>query len=113
MKKLKRTVQCKNCPWLLKTNPNTDIKGNYSKELHAELKKTIASGNFDEDISKPFHAMACHESYNGNEDMCVGWLSNQLGPGNNVPLRLRMMNYEKFKLKLIGPNHKTFEETIK
>jgi hypothetical protein len=113
MKKLKRIIQCKNCPWLVGTNPCSDIKGDYSKELHRKLRKTIASKEIDIDLDKTIHVMACHESRTGNEDMCVGWLSNQLGSGNNIRLRLIMMNYEKFNLKLIGKNHKTFEETIK
>lgn len=56
--------------------------------------------------------MACHESPVGKETYCVGWLMNQLGPGNNIPLRIQMMKYDLSGVELHGEQHKTFEDTL-
>ncbi len=56
--------------------------------------------------------MACHESSDGNESPCVGWLHNQLGVGNNIPLRIWAMKEKIGKLTLIGEQHETFEDTL-
>ena len=57
--------------------------------------------------------MACHEHASGDEVHCIGWLVNQLGPGNNIPLRLRMMSCENAGfVKTDGPQHRTFADTL-
>ena len=57
--------------------------------------------------------MACHESPVGEESHCVGWLINQLGPGNNIPLRMDMMKCENVKdIQLVGEQHSSFSETL-
>jgi len=56
--------------------------------------------------------MACHHSTNSRDLECVGWLHNQLGVGNNIPLRLSMGNYESAELEVLGEQKKTFEETF-
>jgi len=44
---------------------------------------------------------------------CVGWLMNQLGPGNNIPLRLSVLSCENLKqVRLVGEQHETFEDTL-
>lgn len=54
--------------------------------------------------------MACHETH---ESHCIGWLVNQLGPGNNIPMRLAMMSCENAKdLEVFGEQHETFEDTL-
>jgi hypothetical protein len=108
--KLKRTKQCLKCPWKVKTNP-FDIPDGYCKVKHAALKETIAKkGEINLAANK---AMACHHS-NGNDEMyCVGWLYNQLGSGNNIRLRLKMMNCENIAdLKVYGKQHELFENTL-
>lgn len=109
--KLKRTVQCAKCPWRIDVDPH-DIPNGYDVEKHKKLKSTIAD---PEDISclfdnKPRTAMACHELH---EAHCIGWLMNQVGPGNNLALRLSLMSCSNAKdLKLIGEQHRTFEDTL-
>lgn len=62
---------------------------------------------------RPTNIMACHEHEPGDEAHCVGWLMNQLGPGNNIGLRLKMMSCENAKhIKLDGEQHETFEDTL-
>jgi hypothetical protein len=110
---LKRTVQCQKCPWREEVNPH-DIPYGYTEDLHRQLEETIA-GEFDfrellESERKPLKIMACHETHNAH---CIGWLINQLGPGNNIPLRIAMMSCRNVKhLKLRGEQHPTFWDTL-
>lgn len=105
--KLKRTKQCAKCPWRVDVDPH-DIPNGYCEQKHAALESTIAK---DPISSLSQHtAMACHETHDTH---CVGWLMHQLGPGNNIGLRLRMMNCENAsKIKLVGEQHETFEDTL-
>jgi hypothetical protein len=107
--KLKRVNQCDKCPWKVSTDPH-DIPNGYREEKHRRLAGTIA-----EPGSLRFNgrAMSCHEHPVSDEAHCVGWLAHQLGPGNNIGLRLRMCNCENIgSLKLHGEQHQTFEDTL-
>jgi Family of unknown function (DUF6283) len=109
---LKRTKQCKHCPWR-KDACVDDILG-YSPELHPKLEETIAqpmdwSGLYGNQLK----IMACHESPVGDETACIGWLVNQLGPGNNILLRLAMRSCpERGEIETVGEQHETFEDTL-
>lgn len=107
--KLRRLKQCDKCPWKVSTNP-FDIPDGYDLEKHKALEKTIAK-----DLS--FHgnqnAMSCHHSNGTDEMYCIGWLHNQLGPGNNIGLRIKMMSCENIRyIKIVGEQHETFEQTL-
>ena len=106
--KLSRTKQCAKCPWKVSTDPNT-IPDGYSYDLHKGLESTIAQpGSFSHTKS-----MACHHSELGKEDYCIGWLYNQLGVGNNIGLRLRMMGCENLgEMKVYGEQHQRFIDTL-
>lgn len=57
--------------------------------------------------------MACHEHSLGEEAHCIGWLMNQLGPGNNIALRMKMLSCENaHRIRLDGEQHETFEATL-
>lgn len=56
--------------------------------------------------------MACHESKPGDESHCIGWLMQQLGPGNNIGLRIQMMSYDLSAVELDGDQHECFEDTL-
>lgn len=107
----KRTIQCVKCPWRKDSNPNT-IPNGYSVDKHRALKKTIA---IPADVlallnGTGIHVMACHEDH---ENYCIGWLMNQIGDGNNIPLRLKMRGCTNFRdVRTIGEQHKTLEETL-
>jgi len=75
--------QCAKCPWRFDVDPN-DIPNGYCATKHAALRDTITEG------FGPLRIMACHETPIGHEVPCVGWLVNQLGPGNNLSLRMRV-----------------------
>jgi hypothetical protein len=103
---LKRTAQCSHCPWWVEVDP-FDIPNGYDPEKHRALEKTIAHPGAI-DFGCP--AMACHETDSAH---CVGWLVNQLGPGNNVGLRIWMMSCENAsKIRLRGEQHECFEDTL-
>lgn len=108
--KLKRTAQCAKCPWRKDVDPR-DIPSGYSEDKHRSLRCTIAKpGDFASAFGGGSPAMACHETHDAH---CVGWLANQLGPGNNIGMRLRMMTCENVgKIRLAGDQHETFEETL-
>lgn len=106
---LKRTVQCAKCPWKVTTNPH-DIPNNYSAEKHAKLASTISDGTISGIFSDHIRIMACHEEHTSH---CIGWLMNQMGPGNNIALRLRMRGCENLReVRLIGEQHERFEDTL-
>lgn len=111
MKADKKRRQCAKCPWKVCVDPH-DIPCDYSARKHAALINTIATpGQLN--IGPILRIMACHEQPTGKELPCVGWLDNQYNEGNNLAVRLAVVqgklsaNYE-----LDGPQHKTFEDTL-
>lgn len=108
---LTRTHQCANCPW--KKDSDTSTIPGYKKELHLGLAKTISDGSIDS-IGKSINVMSCHKSKEGEDDYCVGWIHNQLGAGNNIALRIKMLFCQNAKdITVVGEQHEKFEDTIK
>lgn len=105
--KLKRTKQCAKCPWRVDVDP-FDIPNGYCERKHAGLASTIASDPVSS--LRQTSAMACHETEDAH---CLGWLMNQLGPGNNIGLHLRVLDCENIRdVQLIGEQHERFEDTL-
>ncbi len=110
--KLTQTKQCRTCPWKMRSRV-ADIP-NYERSLHESLINTIANkyGNISR-INEPLRIMACHYSKDDAELECIGWLMNQLGAGNNIPLRIRMMGCSNIReIELDGAQKQTFGETF-
>lgn len=105
-----RAKQCQKCPWRVDVDPH-DIPDGYCKLKHKALADTIAEPA-TLNLGGPLKLMACHESTADNMQPCVGWLANQLGPGNNIGLRLWASKNLKVRLKLVGEQHETFEDTL-
>lgn len=108
--KLKRTRQCAKCPWRKDVDPH-DIPNGYSENKHRALSDTIArEGDLSALTCSRLKIMACHET---DDAHCIGWLVNQLGPGNNIALRMQMMTCENFeKVRTVGEQHERFEDTL-
>lgn len=107
--KLKRTAQCEKCPWRKDVDPH-DIPNGYCETKHRNLAGTIAQPGQLPLSGQALKVMACHET---DDAHCVGWLMNQLGPGNNIGLRISMRNCENIgKVRLRGEQHETFEDTL-
>lgn len=104
-----RKKQCKACPWKVSTVPERDIPNGYSQELHERLRRTIAEPG---DCRGSTRIMACHEHPPGGEVPCVGWVINQLGPGNNIGLRILALDGRFRDLEVDGPQHRHFEDTL-
>jgi len=108
--RLKRTKQCALCPWKQSTDV-TRIPG-YSRVLHEALADAIAKP-CETSLTGEMKIMTCHASSTGFDEYCVGWLWNQIGVGNNINLRIRMrrcVNADKIKVR--GPQHENFEDTL-
>jgi uncharacterized protein DUF6283 len=102
--------QCKKCPWKTSTNPH-DIPNGYDEAKHCALRSTIAEPGTLR--SGGMGVMACHETTVGKERPCVGWLANQLGPGNNLALRMAvMLGRIDGNVQTVGPQHERFEDTL-
>lgn len=109
---MKPRRQCAKCPWKKGTDPNA-IPGGYCAIKHRALKATIAKPADTRALySGELRMMACHESPRGREMPCVGWLAHQLGPGNNLALRLRMIRGDIAPPETVGPQHERFEDTL-
>ncbi len=108
-----RKKQCKACPWKVSTVPDVDIPGGYCATKHANLKETIAEPASIAFLSgEKRRMMACHESDPDTEYPCVGWLIHQLGPGNNIALRMLARDGRFSELETVGEQHETFEDTL-
>lgn len=109
-KELKRTKQCSTCPWKVSSNPY-DIPHGYSEDKHKDLERTIAKDTLHGLGS--VHVMSCHHSNTKDEEYCIGWLENQLGVGNNIGMRIRMMHYTNTgEIETFGEQHEKFEQTL-
>jgi hypothetical protein len=107
-----RRKQCKACPWKVSTNPDRDIPGGYCRQKHRNLRSTIAEPGALR-VGSALRLMACHETTGGAELPCVGWLAHQLGPGNNIALRLAASRDKSLcAFELDGEQHARFEDTL-
>lgn len=107
----RRRRQCAKCPWRVDVDPN-DIPKGYSCDAHRNLANTVADSSSPLLVSG-LQIMACHEFPTGKEQACVGWLHNQLGVGNNISLRLAVVQRQiSANYELVGEQHETFEDTL-
>lgn len=106
----KTISQCKSCPWRVDCDPDNDIPNGYSRQLHKGLACTIADGTAS--LRSDSKAMACHYSNPGDEFPCAGWLHNQLGVGNNIAVRMKVITGRMPVPIIDGPQHASFENTL-
>lgn len=107
---LKRTKQCEKCPWKVEVDP-FDIPNGYTIERHRNLIKTTVECGIEAVKKDTIDVMSCHES--NNDEYCVGWLKNQLGIGNNIVMRLKMMSCANGRdIQTFGEQHERFEDTL-
>lgn len=107
-----RRKQCAKCPWKKSTNPH-EIPNGYCVDKHEALKRTIAEeGDLSAVMGGVLRMMACHESKPGRDFPCVGWVANQIGEGNNIALRLQVLQGRVPKPETVGDQHARFEDTL-
>jgi Family of unknown function (DUF6283) len=104
--------QCPTCPWRVDCVPEQDIPHGYTCELHEALRDTIATDPISSLRPGPLRIMACHYSTPGHEIPCAGWLYNQMGPGNNLAVRMALMDGKLPMPEVDGPQHPTFDDTL-
>lgn len=103
--------QCAKCPWRKTTDPH-EIPNGYCADKHRALKRTIATPG-ELRIGGRLRMMACHDTPAGEELPCVGWLVHQLGPGNNIALRLAVVTGQiDGDVETVGEQHERFEDTL-
>lgn len=106
--KAKPRLQCKTCPW--KRDADVRAIPGYSRKMHEGLACTIAEPGAIHDGAR---IMACHYSTEAAPIACVGWIANQLGPGNNIRLRLMVVaGTIDGNVKTVGPQKMSFGETL-
>jgi len=97
------------CPWRVGVDPRS-IPNGYEIEKHKALASTIAKPGDISPAEFDRAAMACHEEHSSH---CIGWLVNQVGRGNNIPLRIRMLSCENAgEISTRGKQHPNFEATL-
>lgn len=103
--------QCAKCPWKVGVNPH-DIPHGYSPARHRALKATISQSP-EASLVERRPMMACHETPVGAELPCIGWRVHQLGPGNNLRVRLAVLSGAiDADVETVGPQHARFEDTL-
>ena len=108
---MKPRRQCAKCPWRKSTNPH-DIPNGYDPEKHRALANTIADPGVVPawGLRLGLRVFACHET---DRKPCVGWLVHQLGPGNNLALRMAVLAGRiDANVRTVGPQHERFEDTL-
>lgn len=110
-----RNKQCQACPWRVDATDHESDIPNYDRELHKNLTVTIAEpASLRQMVEPNLRLMGCHEHQDPeNQIVCVGWLANQLGPGNNLALRMAaLQNPELGNFELVGEQHEKLEDTF-
>jgi hypothetical protein len=105
-----RVKQCKTCPWRI--GSTVDAIPNYARELHEKLTCTIAKPGDTSNIYGPTRIMGCHYSTDERQIACAGWLNHQLGVGNSIGVRLRVIQGSLPAPEVDGPQHERFEDTF-
>lgn len=101
--------QCRRCPW--KTSTGRNIPNGFAHDARELVQRMVArSASL---IDSHEIAQQCHETLDDDPLPCVGWLVNQLGPGNNLPLRLRvMLGQVDANVVTVGPQHRRIEDIV-
>lgn len=97
--------QCRACPWRVDVKPSRDVP-KYGEGIYDRMRSTLRSG-LETLNGKPYIAMACHNQKDGAQLPCAGWLHNQLGVGNNIGVRLRVMAGTLPAPVVFGAQHET------
>lgn len=104
--------QCAKCPWRVGVDP-FDIPNGYDVDKHRALARTIAKPGALWNPDDELRLMACHGSPVRSAFVCVGWLHNQLGDGNNLRLRLTVRSGALSGHYILrGRQHACFEDTL-
>lgn len=98
-------LQCASCPWKLSINPDA-LPANYGHvDRDAVVRASAEPGSFRRPEGPP---IGCHVVRPGPVLPCVGWLVQQLGPGNNLALRMKVIaGVVDDTVETVGPQRAT------
>lgn len=97
--------QCASCPWKTSIDPDA-LPGKYGHVRRDAVARASASGTRSLRTDTP--GMGCHVKRPGPVLPCVGWLVQQLGPGNNIGLRMQVAaGLVDGNVETVGPQRAT------
>lgn len=100
--------QCAKCPW--KKSTGNDIPNGFAKNAHDLMRRMTATPG---SLKRTELVMQCHETSDSDPLPCVGWLVHQLGPGNNLRLRLASIAGQiDGNVETVGPQHTHPEDVV-
>lgn len=106
-RRFRATKQCPACPWKVATDPECDIPG-YDVRKHLALARTCPPEGVIAD-----RVFSCHETREGDEAACVGWLAHGMEHSNlAVRLAAARGDFDPQRLVLDGEQHASFEATL-
>ena len=104
------TKQCPTCPW--RVGARVDAIPRYERAKHEALRDTIAEPGSLCGLGRGLKVMACHYSRDEAPTPCAGWLNHQLGPGNNLALRLAALGDERMRPEVDGAQRRNLAATL-
>lgn len=102
---------CKTCPW--RVDQHADAIPNFSLELAEGLANTCPRNGYGPDLGSP--QFACHQSKDGDEIVCAGWLATNgaAHPAVRINVFAGHTPAEALEPNEDWPDlHETFEEVI-
>lgn len=108
-RKLKRTKQCANCPWKKSTkHEDIDRREGFDVEYYKSVRDDFVSRPGFIGMSQDHDNMGCHKHPDEDDVPCIGWLAHEVGPGNNIGLRLWLTQFENsWDIETVGEQHKS------
>lgn len=100
--------QCRKCPWKVGTGKN--IPNGFARDARDRMQRMTAMPG---SLVRTELLMQCHETPETKPLPCVGWLVHQLGPGNNLRLRMALIAGQiDGNVETIGPQHRRPEDVV-
>ena len=101
-----RKKQCPNCPWKVST---TAIPGGSCPNKDEKLDGFRQSG---QSFGGSLQMMQCHDTQDDEPKACTGWVIHELGPGNNMGLRLKALAGGFEDLETVGPQRRSIHGVV-
>ncbi len=96
--------QCASCPWKRSVDPDR-LPGSYGHVDRDAVATHSAEGT--RSLRRDTPGMGCHVKRNAGLP-CVGWLVQQLGPGNNIAMRIAVsIGQVDGNVETVGPQRTT------
>lgn len=107
---MKEVRQCGSCPWRAAVVPARDVP-DYAPGIYARMKASLRTG-IESAGEETRIVMECHNGKRGANRACAGWMHHQLGVGNNIGVRLRVMAGHLPAPKIDGAQHEDLDRLI-